>query len=204
MRKIVFLPLFFVFATSFAQDSELMQKTADTICKCMSKANLKDNATQQDLQDAFMTCFATAGMTYVLQLAEERKVEITDQKAMEGLGMEIGKELLKQNCQAFIKYSVITAKRDNEGEAAVQQTEGILSRVDNKDFRYLVVKDKSGREQSYIWLDYFDGSDDLTGDKIKNFIGKKVTISWKEREVYLPSAGNYFKIKQIAGFTISK
>ena len=204
MRTIVFLPLVFFFSAGFAQERNLMQKTADTICQCMDHVKIKDSTNTQEIQDAFMTCFTSAGMTYMLQLAEERKLDITDDKAMQGLGVEIGKELLKQNCKSFIKYSVIAAKKDDDETGSVQKTEGTLSRVDNKEFRYLVVKDKSGREQSYIWLDYFDGSDELVGDKIKNFIGKKLTIAWKEKEVYLPSAGNYFKIKQIASLSFSK
>jgi hypothetical protein len=203
MRTIIFLALLFFFSTGSAQEKNLMQKTADTICQCMDNVKIKDSTNTQEVQDAFMACFTTAGMRYVLQLADERKLDLTDQKAMENLGMEIGKELLKQNCKTFIKYSVLTTKENDESDA-VQKTEGTLSRVDNKEFRYLVVKDKSGREQSYIWLDYFEGSDDFVGDKIKNFVGKKITLSWKEREVYLPSAGNYFKIKQITGISISK
>ena len=203
MRAPICLSFLLFCTTGFAQEKDLLKKTADTICQCMNNVKIKDSTNPQEMQDAFMTCFATAGMTYTLQLADERKIDITDEKAMEGLGTEIGKELLKQNCSVFIKYSVAVARNDDDDTEIIQKTEGVLSRVDNKDFRYLFVKDKSGREQSYIWLDYFEGSDNLIGEKIKNFIGKKITIRWKEREVYLPSAGNYFKIKQIAGITLT-
>lgn len=203
MRTLICLSFLTLCVTGFAQEKDLLKKTADTICQCMNNVKIKDSTNPQEMQDAFMTCFATAGMTYTLQLAEERKIDITDEKAMEGLGTEIGKELLIQNCSVFIKYSVAAARNDDDDSETIQKTEGVLARVDNKDFRYLFVKDKSGREQSYIWLDYFEGSDNLIGDKVKNFIGKKIVIRWKEREVYLPSAGNYFKIKQIAGITIT-
>lgn len=203
MKKIFFIScLFFITASVDAQERTLLEKAADTICKCMSKTKITDSS-ETGITLVFRDCLVSAGLSDLMKLADERGIDFSNEKDAERLGMEIGKELMKQNCQPFIKLSMATAqKKFNKDETSdVQKTEGILVRVDNKEFRYLVMKDKNGREQSYIWLDYFEGSDELVGDKAKNYIGKKLSISWKEKEVYLPSAGNYFKIKQIVGIT---
>ena len=91
MRAPICLSFLIFCITGFAQEKDLLKKTADTICQCMNNVKIKDSTNPQEMQDAFMTCFATAGMTYTLQLADERKIDITDEKAMEGLGTEIGK-----------------------------------------------------------------------------------------------------------------
>ena len=201
-RLPLLLLLFLPYMVLNAQDKNLLQKTADTICQCMNKVKFKDKADANEIQAVFLDCFANTGMTNIVALAEERGLDITDTKAMEGIGVELGKELLKMNCDAFLKLSIASAKRDIREEGLTQKMEGVLVRVDHKDFRYLILKDKGGRQQSFIWLEYFDGSDALVGDKVKSYIGKKVRISWKEKEVYQPAAANYFKVKQIDGFSV--
>jgi hypothetical protein len=71
-------------------------------------------------------------------------------------------------------------------------------KVDKKDFVYLTVKDASNREHNFIWLEYFDGSENYFGDNLNSLIGKEIAISWIEKEVYLPKANNYFKLKEIS------
>jgi hypothetical protein len=96
MKKLtLFLLTFFSYLLLHAQDKTLLQKTADTICQCMNKVKIKDNADANEFQSVFLDCFANTGMTNIVKLAEERGLDITDEKAMEGLGVEVGKELLK-------------------------------------------------------------------------------------------------------------
>ena len=87
----------------------------------------------------------------------------------------------------------------NAGGSSV--TAGRLIRVDNKEFRYLVVADASNRENTYIWLRYFKGSEKFIEDSAA-YIGKPLKIRWQETEVFLPSAKGYFKVKEITGIEI--
>ena len=205
MKNLFLLSSYLLIGLSLeAQTRSNLQVTADTICTCMNKAAVKSGKDPAEMEAVFMNCFMTAGMTGMVALAEERGVEITDEKAMHSLGVDVGKELLRINCESFINYSIASAKNKKATEATSEKTEGVLVRIDNKEFRHLVVKDKAGREHSFIWLDYFDGSDKLVGEKAKAFIGKKLAVEWIEKELYLPSAANYFKLKQIAGITLLK
>jgi hypothetical protein len=210
MRKYPLLTClaFLLTLTGFAQSTpqaapkSTLNKTVDTICNCLNKQTFTSTDKKQ-LEQAITTCFTSAGMEGLIVLAEERGLDITDEKAMEGLGIEIGKELIKQKCDAFIKLSMMgieeEIEREEEHTKSLQSTSGTLLRVDAKDFRYVVLKDKNNREQSFLWYGYFNGSDDFTGEKIKKLVGKNVTITWVEKEVYKPAVNQYIKIKEIAG-----
>lgn len=176
-----------------------MQKAADDICGCLNKVKY-DPAKVQEYKDAAMNCFTTGAMEHVVQIAEERGLNVSDQTAMRDLGVEIGKELLKQKCASYLEFAKISAKEKKDDQDAVKETitSGKLLKVDKKDFVYLTVKDASNREHNFIWLEYFDGSENYFGDKLNSLIGKEIAISWIEKEVYLPKANNYFKLKEIS------
>jgi len=176
-----------------------MQKAADDICGCLSKVKYDPNKVQE-YKDAAMNCFTTGAMEHIVQLADERGLDVSDQSAMRDLGVEIGKELLKQKCASYIEFAKISAKAQNVEEEGIKETvtSGKLLKVDKKDFVYLTLKDATNREHNFIWLEYFDGSENYFGEKLNSLIGKEIAISWIEKEVYLPKANNYFKIKEIS------
>jgi hypothetical protein len=176
-----------------------MQKAAEDICGCLSKVKY-DSSKVQEYKDAAMNCFTTGAMEHIVQIAEERGLDVSDQSAMRDLGVEIGKELLKQKCASYFEFAKISAKEKNGEEDAVKEkvTSGKVLKVDKKDFVYITLKDASNREHNFIWLEYFDGSENFFGEKLNSLIGKEIAISWIEKEVYLPKANNYFKIKEIS------
>jgi hypothetical protein len=176
-----------------------MQKAAEDICGCLSKVKY-DSSKVQEYKDAAMNCFTTGAMEHIVQIAEERGLDVSDQSAMRDLGVEIGKELLKQKCANYFEFAKISAKEKNGEEDAVKETvtSGKVLKVDKKDFVYITLKDASNREHNFIWLEYFDGSENFFGEKLNSLIGKEIAISWIEKEVYLPKANNYFKIKEIS------
>ena len=75
-------------------------------------------------------------------------------------------------------------------------TEGRLKRIETKDFNYFVITDDNNKEKSFIWLRQFTGSDDFISNANK-YVGKKIRISWQEIEVYVPTAKNYFGLKEV-------
>lgn len=209
MKKIFLLQFLFLGAlTVGAQGGKsTMENAAEDICNCLSKVKV-DSSNLKQYKDAAMNCFTTGAMEHIVQLAEERHLDMTDKKAMRELGVEIGKELLKQKCPSYITFAKISAQEDQNtvDEPAIMEysTSGKLLKVDKKDFVYLTIKDQSNREHNFIWLEYFEGSENFFGDKLNTLVGKNLTISWIEKEVFLPKANNYFKLKEINGISISK
>jgi hypothetical protein len=186
-----------------AQTSETMKKVADALCACLGKTDMSAITTKDQATGAFMTCFVS-NAAGVIDLARERKVDFTDQAAMQALGLEVGKELLVQGCGAFVQLSVkMVGAQASDGTTVGGSgvTAGRLVRVDNKEFRYLVVADASNRENTFIWLRYFKGSEKFI-EAPDAYIGKPLKIQWREIEVFLPNAKGYFKVKEITGLEV--
>ncbi len=199
IASLVFLSLYFSF-TSFGQttlgdaEKELTQK----LCDCISGLDMDQISEKTAANKAFMDCF-TQQTNLVVKMAEERGADITDRAAMRELGVGIGKNLLNINCPNYVVLS--TRMAENASGENTGTTEGKLKRIDTKDFNYFVMTDLDNNEKSFIWLRQFPGSEqfmNVTG-KTKN---EKVRIGWREIEVFIPSAKNYYKIKEVVSLEL--
>lgn len=190
---------FFTAATAQTTPGPVEKQVTANICDCISGLDhdkIKDKPTAEK---AFVDCFAKQS-SLLLDLAEERNVEITDQPAMRNLGIEIGKNLMKQNCEGFMKLSMAMANTNTTASAS-GITEGRLKKIETKDFSYFILVDNDNKERSFIWLRQFPGSEKFVADTNK-LVGKKLKISWEEMEVYVPSAKNYYSIKEVTGLEV--
>ena len=181
-----FLLCCILFKTGIAQTSAAMKKITDSICDCISHQDMANIKNKEDANTVFIGCFSKSGNA-LLELAQERNVDMSDEDAMNKLGVEIGKELLRQNCPAFIQLSM---KMASNGDAEVKSvvtgtTSGKLKRIDNKDFRYFIVVDENSREHSFIWMHYFPESEKFMENNAV-LIGKKLKVHWQETEVFIP------------------
>ena len=174
----------------------------DSLCNCMSKINLSAVKSAQQAEAAFTDCM-TLNMNALVELAEERHIEIEDQAAMHSLGVEIGKNLFKQNCASFGKLALIMSgeTKDGDGNAATTVIIGTFKRMDTKGFNYVVVS-VGGSEKSLLWLKQFPNSELLMNPA--NLAGKKVKVTYVEYEAYLPQAKGYYKVKEITGVEVGR
>ncbi|TWR27541.1 hypothetical protein FPZ43_13795 [Mucilaginibacter pallidiroseus] len=196
MKKPLLL-LLFVFATYplFAQRTvgPVEQKLTDNLCACLNKLDMGKIANKQEAEQAFMDCFM-GQMDLAEDLAKERGIELTDKAEMHKVGVDVGKNLLNQKCESFLKLAVKMAAKDNAGEAW-SISRGVFKRVDKSGYTYLVISE-GGSEKTYLWLRQFPGSEAFMGAATK-LVGKKVKITWLNMEVYLPSAKGYYQLKEI-------
>lgn len=191
------LLLSFSVAKSQRKAGPIEQKVTDSICACLVKTDMSLIKTKTEATNAFMSCFSKQA-SLLIPLATERKVEVTDKAAMREVGMDLGKNLLNQNCQAFVSLSMIMAKEEMDKEDGDKEgsTSGKIKRIETKEFNHIVITDESGKEKTFIWLRQFDGADKFVGNPA-NLVGKKVSVSWTEIEAYVPSAKSYFPLKEI-------
>ncbi|WP_210486549.1 hypothetical protein [Rufibacter aurantiacus] len=172
----------------------------DNICACISKLDFDNITDKTTAEKALMDCFSQQS-NLLLDLADEKKINVTDQSAMRELGIGVGKNLIRENCQGYLKLSVIIAKGSEAGAAVTGTSEGRFKRIDTKEFNYFVLTDNTNNEKSFIWLRQFPGSENFTAD-VKKFTNNKLKIKWQEIEVYIPSAKNYYKIKEVVGIEV--
>jgi hypothetical protein len=174
-------------------------KLTNALCDCITKLDKSKLTNSIEANRAFSDCF-TQQADLLTDVAEERGVEMTDSEAMKKIGTDIGGNLLKQKCDGFMRLALQMSNKDNRA-AEEQSTTGTFKKVDNKGFNYIVIADANGSLKSFLWLREFTGSDMFTGDA-NALLNKKLKISWKEIEVYLPAAKGYYKVKEISAIDI--
>ncbi|WP_205501739.1 hypothetical protein [Rufibacter psychrotolerans] len=154
MKKFLLLSFFSCFLFSFANAQATLsateKKLSDNLCACLSKVDLEQITDKPSAEKAVVDCFSQQ-LSLMVQYAEEKNVEISDQAAMKKVGEEVAKNLFKDNCQSFIALSVKMAKANEAGSLA-GTTEGTLKRIDTKDFNYFILTDDKNNEKSFIWL----------------------------------------------------
>jgi len=202
--KVLFLTAFALMAGTFLAKAQTKASTAekkltDSICNCVAKVDVSKIKTAEEANSIIMDCFGMYS-SLLVDIAEERKVNIDNEAAMSLIGADVGKNLLKQNCSNFIKLSV---KSDEASDAVISSTDGVFKRIDLKGFNYIIITDLQGKEKSFLWLRQFEGAENFTGNTI-TLAGKKVKIKWQEMEVYLPAAKDYYKVKEITAIEILK
>ena len=188
---------------SFAQSERIPgpaeKKITDSLCATLSKVDISKINSVKEAQSVFMDCFMKQSAMFE-DVANERNVQMDDKNAMHQLGEDIGKNLLKEKCDAFLKISMKMAEKGGNDSNAGNTT-GNFKRIDLKGFNYVVIKDQNGLEKSFLWLKEFSGSENFMGVTSK-YLGKRMTIKWEEIEVYLPLAKGYYKVKEITGIDV--
>lgn len=175
------------------------KKLTDTICACMSKVDFTKVTTKQQASTAFSACFAQHPALLV-DVATERHITLTDDEGMNKIGNDVGESLMTQNCAAALKLGILMAD-DKKDDNEASETSGVFNRIDLKGFNYIVVTDNAHNEKSFLWLREFPGSDKFMNGAVQ-LKGKKLKVTWREMEVYLPQAKGYYKVKEITAIDL--
>lgn len=205
MKKILFASLFcsiLFIGRSFAQAERVVgpaeRKITDSLCTAISKLDVSKINNQKEAEDAFMDCFMKQSAMFE-EVTNERKVRMDDHVAMHQLGVDIGKNLFNMKCDAFLKLAVKMAP--GKAESDKSEVSGIFKRIETRGFNYIIISGPDNKESSFLWLYQFAGSEKFMNGGMA-YVGKKVSISYKETEVYLPAAKGYYKVKEIASLKV--
>ena len=168
----------------------------DTLCKCITakKDELK-NASPSDIQKEVMSCFMSDGLELLMKYAEEKKVSMTDQEAMQKLGNNIGVELAKK-CPAMMQLAINSAVADssagsglskvvNDGETS--ETEGTIVSLNTTEFPASIqLKQKTGVvKKVYLVSEFYTDDDNFYNTGY--LPGKKVVAEISSQKIFIPS-----------------
>ena len=207
MKKyIIGLFLILLSVSSPLSAQKILEKAADLSCKCIEEKFDKSKDVSVN-EAAVNTCIQGAFMSNIDGFTEEYGMEIlSDQKQAMKIGEELG-FLIAKDCPTFIEFSMQLAEgndpvhQDADLEADTEEITGEILRVENTEFTHLILKNAQGREIDFIWLRYFEGSDQYKGN-IQSLQGKTVTITYSETEVYLPKMQDYVDVKEITNIEV--
>jgi hypothetical protein len=197
MKKIFFA---FILLTGFLWAASQTKTTKDilldTLCKCITakKDELK-NASPGDIQKEVMSCFMSDGLELLMKYAEEKKVSMTDQAAMQKLGNEIGMELAKK-CPAMMQLAINSAIADtSEGagiskivsEGETTETVGTIVSLNTTEFPASIqLKQKNGTvKKAYLVSEFYTDDDNFYNTGY--LPGKKVVAEVSSQKIFIPS-----------------
>ena len=197
MKKFFFAFTFLVSCLSAASQTKTTKDVLlDTLCKCITakKDELK-NASPNDIQKEVMSCFMSDGLELLMKYAQEKKVTMTDQQAMQKLGNEIGMELAKK-CPAMMQLAINSAIADtSEGsgiskivsEGETSETQGTIVSLNTTEFpASLQLKQKSGAvKKVYLVSEFYTDDDNFYNTGY--LPGKKVVAEISSQKIFIPS-----------------
>src|SRR5580765_8266426 len=106
MKKIISsllaLGLFLVATAQSNNPDTSMHATAVAVCDCLTKANITDKSTEEQMQQAFLNCIFTSAPDLITKIASSGEDYAT---AGQELATKLAMEMLKSNCSAFTKIA---------------------------------------------------------------------------------------------------
>lgn len=211
MKRIYFFlaaSISFFTATAQNNNDTSMNKTAVAVCDCLGKANITENTSEMQMQQAFMNCIISSAPDLFEKITSSGDDYMT---AGQEIATKLVMEMMKNGCPAFTKIAGAMANGGDGFEMTmpaqvqtekVESTDGIVVKVEERDFTYITLKTTAGRELSFIYYSYVPGSDEWIKDPATKLKNKNVTLSYVESEVYQPKFKQFMNVKQIKTLTI--
>jgi len=197
MKKI-FVAIILLTGTLWASSQTKTTKDIllDTLCKCITakKDDLK-NASPDNIQKEVMSCFMSDGLELLMKYAEEKKVSMTDQEAMQKLGNEIGMELAKK-CPAMMQLAMNSAMADDKNDSntgsskiiteVTSETEGTIVSLNTTEFPASIqLKQKNGTvKKVYLVSEFYTDDDNFYNTSY--LPGKKVVAEITSQKIFIP------------------
>ena len=215
MKKIVLVFVAAIISVATFAQRTAIDKVANAACDCINNKELDQNMNQQDAELFLGQCMAPSIMVNMDALMKEMKIKEFNQESGYQIGMEVGKKL-GAICPKFIELSIIMARNANEEvpveeeydesesdseiesgyvkeDAEIVIAVGRFVREEGGAQRYIVVN-VDGVEEKFLWLYFFDGSDDIVADP-SFYLNHEVYVEYITIEMFDGISRSYFPAK---------
>ncbi len=211
MKKIILLLLVLIFCFKAKSQDTSLSKAAVSVCDCLTKSKIEEKNSPEQMQQVFLNCMFTSAPDLISKIVSSGE---DYQKAGEEIGTKLAMEMMKNGCPAFTKIAArmamsgngdadsLISNPTNSSAEGIQSIQGMVTKVEEKDFTYITVKTSSGRELNFIYYSYVPGSDDWIKDAVVKLKNKNVSLSYVESEVYQPKFKQFMTVKEIKTLTI--
>lgn len=212
MKRLYFFlaaSMWFLTATAQNDNDTSLHKTAVAVCDCLEKANITENTSEMQMQQAFMNCIISSAPDLFEKITSSGDDYMT---AGQQVATQLVMEMMKNGCPAFTKIAGAMAMNGGGGfemtmpaqvqTEKIESTDGTVVKVEERDFTYITLKTTAGRELNFIYYNYVPGSDEWIKDPVTKLKNKNVTLSYVESEVYQPKFKQFMNVKQIKTLTI--
>jgi len=197
---VLFTGVKYAFSQAPAPVRSAQKQLLDSLCNCISKADIGAIRNKSMAMAVFSDCFSSQA-ELIKQVAAENNIAVTDQAGMNKLGNLIGQNLLKQNCSAAMQLSMkMTDNGQPGGDETLSSVVGKFQRVETHRLSYIVIIDENKKESSFLWLRQFPGSEKFMNGT-QNLTNKKLRVEYHDVDIYLPEKKSYSRLREITDVT---
>ena len=178
MKKIFLILILLCNSISYSQDAyDIVGKET---CECLntkkvdySKMNKKDMQTQVGI------CMIQSYSTHLSEFKPEDKISFDDEVGLKNLGEKVAMKMMVSCPEIILELGKRSVDEDDAAEEAKEITfiEGEVTEIKTEQFITLQVKDKNGRNFSFLLLDYFETASLLTNNEINKKDNVKVSYT---------------------------
>lgn len=191
--------IFAIFASSLPSYSQdIVDIMAEESCQCISKQDLNKYTSYKQLEMALGICLIQSFDNHEKQVKKELKLDIKDENDAEQIGEILGVKMASKCPLVFTKVFEL----QNPQEDQFKELSGKIKDIKFNEFAYIILQEE-GRSHEFIWLRYFEGSEDFQNNHGK-YIGKNATIMYEEIECYAPKIKEYLNKKEIREIIIEE
>lgn len=169
----------------FATAQEDYKGIAQETCECIQKKDLA-NASKKSIEVALGLC--------MFEVIQSRKIEVdmSDGEAMRKFGEKVGMQMAPICPDIFTRLTEESEDTAPENESI----SGVIKSIEEKEFLFVTLKDPNNKEVRLVWLRHVEGADEFLND-YKKLIGKKVTLTYQNIELFNAKAKGYFGYKEL-------
>lgn len=194
----------FIVTVATAQKRSAIDKAVDSTCKCLEAVKAKIKS-PEDFDKYGEGCVIKSAIPFLPEIAKEEKIPLDELGDDDEIGDKMGKKIglkLVTDCPVFLELVAQYSGEDDEDEGEVTgKLKGTVTSVEAGDHLYINVKEETGKIVKLVWLQYFPGVDDFKSspDALK---GKKVSVQWKQVEVYAVKQKDFVTVKQVVKLAV--
>ncbi|WP_139259442.1 hypothetical protein [Flavobacterium xanthum] len=195
MRKLYFIMLVLCSSFSYAQD--VYDVIGKETCACLEAKKINySEMNKKEMQTQVGLCMIQSYSVHASEFDPKDKISFDDEEGMRGLGEKVAMKMMVSCPEIIMEMGRRSIEDDDSNDAEKESyfVEGEVIEIKSEQFMSIQVKDKNGRNFSFLLLDYFETASLLTNKEINK--KDKIKVSYTEIELFDPQNKEfrYFKI----------
>ena len=195
MKKIFFILIVLCNSVSYSQD--IFDVIGKETCECLNAKKIDYfKMNKKEMQTQVGVCMIQSYSSHLSEFKPEDKISFDDEKGMQNLGEKVAMKMMVSCPEIIMEMGKRSIDEDDSIEEVkdIAFIEGEVTEIKTEQFITLQVKDKNGRNFSFLLLDYFETASLLTNNEINK--KDSIKVSYTEIELFDPKNKEfrYFKV----------
>jgi hypothetical protein len=195
MKKLFFILIVLCNSISYSQD--VYDVIGKETCECLNAKKIDySKMNKKEMQTQVGVCMIQSYSSHLSEFKPEDKISFDDEEGMQNLGEKVAMKMMVSCPEIILEMGKRSIDEGDSVEVVKESAfiEGEITEIKTEQFITLQVKDKNGRNFSFLLLDYFETASLLTNNEINK--KDSIKVSYTEIELFDPKNKEfrYFKI----------